>query len=163
MKNCPNCNAQLDDSAVFCGTCGTKIAPAQQPNPQQTYQQPVYQQTVYRDPSDHTAEFEAKDISENKVFAMICYLVGLLGVIIAAICSKESAYVKFHMRQSIKMEICSALIGIVAAVLCWTFIVPLCAVVVSIIILVLKIIAFIQVCKGEAKEPGIIKDLKFLK
>ena len=25
MKECPNCKAQLEDDAVFCGVCGTKL------------------------------------------------------------------------------------------------------------------------------------------
>lgn len=39
MKNCPYCNALLDDSATFCGTCGSNLATTYQ-NPAQ---QPVYQ------------------------------------------------------------------------------------------------------------------------
>src|SRR5215470_7133697 len=29
MIQCPNCNAQLDDDAVFCGNCGKQVAPLQ--------------------------------------------------------------------------------------------------------------------------------------
>lgn len=29
MKTCPNCNTQLDDSALFCTTCGTQFGNAQ--------------------------------------------------------------------------------------------------------------------------------------
>ena len=34
MKICPNCGAQLDDSAIFCTTCGAKLDGFQQ-QPQQ--------------------------------------------------------------------------------------------------------------------------------
>ena len=47
-KFCPNCGTPLEDVAVFCGSCGAKVAaPAQpqQPAPQQYYaEQPVVQQ-----------------------------------------------------------------------------------------------------------------------
>ena len=29
MIQCPNCNARLDDDAVFCGNCGKQVAPLQ--------------------------------------------------------------------------------------------------------------------------------------
>ena len=25
MKKCPNCNAMMEDDALFCGECGTKF------------------------------------------------------------------------------------------------------------------------------------------
>lgn len=37
MKYCPNCGAQLSDSANFCGSCGTRIGASQ---PQFNEQQP---------------------------------------------------------------------------------------------------------------------------
>jgi hypothetical protein len=46
MKFCPNCGAELKPEAKFCAACGTPIALATAPPPQQTYQQqePVYEQ-----------------------------------------------------------------------------------------------------------------------
>ena len=58
MRFCPNCGAQLPDSAKFCTTCGEKLAPmaAAQPAEQQPqyqepqYQEPQYQQSQYQEP-----------------------------------------------------------------------------------------------------------------
>lgn len=171
MKTCPGCNAQLEENSAFCGKCGLKLTPGQS-TAQQTYQQPVYQPVI--DIYNHTAEFDSKDISDNKVIAMLCYLMGIAGILIAAICAKESAYVKFHLRQALKFEVMTALLGIAAAAISVVAIIPflgwviaglayIAAVVGFAIILVLKIIAFFQICKGEAKEPNIIRDFKFLK
>ena len=102
MKNCPKCGAPVNDTAKFCPVCGGACAAPEQPqqntqefaqqsqqqyqqaSQQQTYQQPQYQapQPSY-DPYDHTAEFTTKDISENKVIAMLCYLMGTFGVVLA--------------------------------------------------------------------------------
>ena len=150
MKICPRCNAQLPDEAEFCTNCGAQFAP----NPQVA---PVYG-TV--DPYDHTAEFDPKDISENKVLAMLVYLMGILGVIVAALMSNQSKYVAFHVRNSMKFMVCMILLAVccIIPILGWI----VCGVG-AIIIFVLEIIAFIQVCKGQAKDPAIIRELKFLK
>ena len=33
MRNCPDCNAQLEDRAIFCDNCGLKLSPAVSPPP----------------------------------------------------------------------------------------------------------------------------------
>ena len=95
MKICKQCGAEVADNASFCAKCGAKMeatgnaggagntgnmgnagANMNQGQYQQYYQAPV-------DPYDHTAEFDQKDISDNKVFAMIAYLIGTTGIIIA--------------------------------------------------------------------------------
>lgn len=149
MKFCPKCGTQLEDNVTFCSNCGNQLDASV---------------VVSNDPFDHTAEFDVKDISDNKVIAMLPYLMGLLGVIVAALLAKgESQYVSFHIRQALKLNIVAMLVSIVAAVLAFTIIVPIAAGVCAIVILVLQVIAFFQVCGGKAKEPAIIKNLSFLK
>ncbi len=176
MKNCPNCNMSLDDSVMFCTGCGYSFSAQQtgyNPNQQQYSQnQQQYGQQggqyyapgqPYVDPTDHTAEFDPKDISDNKVIAMLPYLASYIGIIVALIGATQSKYAAFHVRQALKLTVVGTLIGIISALLCWTIIVPFAGVVCSIIILVLKIIAFFQVCGGKAKEPSIISGFNFLK
>ena len=79
MKFCPNCRSQLGDEATFCPMCGVQL-PAGAPQPQQA---PAYQQAPQYAPYapyDHTAEFDPKDISDNKVYAMLLYLLGIPGI-----------------------------------------------------------------------------------
>ncbi len=151
MKFCPNCGAQLEEGAAGCPSCGAVFVA--QPAPA----------AVYVDPTDHTSEFDAADISENKVFAMLPYLLSVVGVIIALLAKTESRYTAFHVRQSLKIFICQALVGIISAVLAITIIVPLAGAVCEIILLVVQIICFFQVCAGRAKEPAIVNRLGFLK
>ena len=188
MKNCPNCQAQYDDTMKFCLQCGTELvdapveeaAPAPEATPapeaQAQYQQPAYdpayaqyQQPQYAapapaaDPADHTAEMDAQDIEKNKLYAICVYPLGVIGIIIALLAAKDSEFVKFHVRNVLKFWIVEILLTIVSAILCWTFIVPIAAGVCLCIVLVLGIIAFVQACKGQAKDPAIIKSIKFLK
>ncbi len=166
MKVCPNCNAQLDDSAAFCMNCGTKFADATQ---QTGSTQPVYQTQpqpgyapVY-DPYDHTAEFDPKDISENKVISMLAYLLGTIGVIIALLAGNTSPYAGFHVRQALKFTVVTILGAIVAVLLCWTVIVPIAYSILLLALMVVKLICFFQICSGKAKEPAIIRSLGFLR
>ena len=165
MKNCPKCNTQVEDSAMFCSSCGTSFATSQQPT---SYAAPVY------DPFDHTAEFDSKDISDNKVVSMLVYLLGWIGIIIALLASNSSPYAAFHLRQGLKFIVVETLLPIVVGVGAVVCIVPIlgwivwglaaiAAVVMYVVLFVIKIICFFQICSGKAKEPAIIRELKFLK
>ena len=154
MKFCPNCRLTYDDSANVCGQCGGPL----QLIPQQYREMPQMM-----DPTDHTAEFNPQDISENKVFAMLPYILSFIGVIIALLAAPSSPYTMFHVRQGLKILVTEILVGICAAVLAITIIVPIAASICILILAVIEIICFFRVCKGEAKEPPIIKNLSFLK
>lgn len=157
MKYCPKCGAQMEDNAAFCPNCGNNAQPNGSPN-----QAPVYA-APEPDPFDHTEEFDAKDISENKVLCMLVYLMGAIGIIYALLAGKDSKYVAFHVRQALKFEVVTILLGIVMALLFWTIIVPIVGGVCLAIVLVLKVICFFKICSGKAKEPAIIRSLGFLK
>ena len=164
MKSCPNCNANMPDQATHCSVCGTPLN--QQPN------NPNFNNGGFNngyapyapiDPYDHTAEFTQKDISDNKVYAMSVYLLGFIGIIIALLASHDSPYTAFHVRQAIKFLVVDTLLAICSIFLIWTFIVPFAAGVMEIVLFVIKIICFFQICSGKAKEPAIIRSLNFLK
>ena len=172
MKTCPNCGAQMQDDSLFCTACGTRLEQQEQnqqeQQQQQSYrQQPPYQQPMggyaYTPPYDHTAEFDAKDISDNKVLAMLCYLTGTIGIIIALLGSNRSAYAAFHVRQALKFTVLNILLAIIGSVLLITFIVPIACAICMVILWVVKIICFFYVCGGKAKEPPIVRSLGFLR
>lgn len=125
----------------------------------------AYQQQYYApvDPYDHTAEFSPKDISDNKVIAMLLYLTSVVGVIIALLASKDSPYVAFHVRQALKFVVLDVLAGLLAGVLFFTIIVPIVAGIFIFILWICKIIAFFSICGGKAKEPPIVRSFNFLK
>ncbi len=165
MKICPTCHASLDDNAMFCTNCGQSFAAPNPPQPAPGYPAGGYYPTpvpVY-DPYDHTAEFDPKDISDNKVISMLVYLMGTIGIIIALLAANNSNYAGFHVRQALKFTVTEILLGIVTALLCWTVIVPIAAGIMYIVLFVIKIICFFQICSGKAKEPAIIRSLGFLR
>lgn len=167
MKTCANCNNTFDDNSSFCPYCGTpaNAGGTQQNNGEyQNNQNNQYNyQNNYSDPYDHTAEFSKEDISGNKVIAMLVYLGGMLGIIIALIAASNSPYAAFHVRQALKFVVVEAIMSIAAVLLCWTFIVPIAFAIMSLVFFVIKIITFFQICSGKAIEPAIIRSLNFLR
>lgn len=165
---CPKCGAEVADGAAFCTTCGASMvaaetaAPAPEPTPTPAAA-PVYAAPVYMDPKDHTAEFDAKDISDNKVFAMLPYIMSVVGVVVALLASKDSPYTLFHVRQALKIQVTGILLGIVTVLLCWTVIVPIAGGIAALVLLVVDIICFFRVCSGKAIEAPIVSSLGFLK
>lgn len=150
MKTCPKCGAQMEDNALFCASCGANFN-----NP--------YAAAPVIPEWDHTAEFDAQDVAENKLYAMVCYLFGAMGMIVALLANKNSSYVVFHVKQELKIMILQILVLMAAGILVWTFIVPAAGAICLGILIVVRIICFVSVCKGEAKEPAIVRSFSFLK
>lgn len=146
--NCPRCGTEVQEGKSFCGNCGAPINGSIPP---------------YVNPYDHTAEYTSEDISENKVYCMLPYLFGILGSVAAVLLAKDSEYARFHIRESVKLAVIEMLVGIISAVLCFTVIIPIAGGICVIILLVLRIICFFQVCGGKAVEPAIIRSFSFLK
>ena len=165
MRICPICHSQNGDENYYCTMCGNRLPDEPQSAPVQPpiYQQPIPQPIPIYDPYDHTASFDVQDIAANKLYAMVMYLLSVVGIIIALLGAKDSAYVQFHLRQHLKFLLVETMLGLLAALLAVTFIVPIAAAVCLVIVEIIKIIAFFQVCRGKAKEPAIIRSLGFLK
>lgn len=170
MKTCPKCNTQLADDAMFCTNCGTSFQNANpqpqqnayQNNAQQNYAQPVAPVVnIY----DHTAEFDPQDVHDNKIFAILCYIMSIVGVIVALLArsSVNSPYLSFHIKQALKISITTVLVGILTGALVWTCIVPIAGMVCIVILEVVSIICFFQTCSNKSVEAPIVRSLPFLK
>lgn len=163
MKKCTNCGMDCEDNEMFCRNCGAQFI-VNEENFGQNFDPNNYRANEIYDEFDHTSEFDPKDISDNKVMAIICYILGVFGIIIALLGSHDSPYTAFHVRQSLKITVVTVLMWAIAALTCWLFFIPVIAAgIMTIVFAVIEIICFVQVCKGEAKEPAIIRSLKFLK
>ncbi len=143
MAFCSNCGKEIPDGASVCPACGASIGGV----------------AVKEAQWDHTAEFDAQDISDNKVYALSAYIFSILGVILCHILGKESAYAQFHAREALKLDVVTLVVYVLSCLLCWTCIVPVAGAVIILILLVVRVICFVQVCKGQAKEPWMIRSI----
>lgn len=182
MITCPNCRNQIPDEAVYCPVCGTGVgavpqftaqqfpAPTASDNANDTHP-PVYTSPVpYVDPYDHTADYDAADIAENKVFALAMYLLGPLGILIALLAAKESRYTAFHVRQSLKLTVAEVLGTIalaVAAFLMWSLrmrgLMSFIVTVALIGLIAVRLLCVLCVCKNKVTEAFLVRSLRFLK
>ena len=121
--------------------------------------QPQPQQYRQYDPADHTAEFDPRDIADNKLFAVLPYFTFMFGVIVALLV-KESAFTKFHAKNAIRIEIAMILsfIPAVVPVIGW-----LVSAVLFVILFIVQIIAIVYCLQGKAKDLPIVGNIGFLK
>ncbi len=156
MKTCPKCGSQIEDNNLFCHVCGTNL------------DNPVVVEQGMRPTWDHTDEFSAEDVRDNKVVAMIMYLSGLYGTLICfailwLVGKGKSDYLFFHVKENFKITLVDTLLVIFAVFFFWTVVIPIAAAICGVIIMVLRFICFVQVAKNQSKEVAIIRGLKFLK
>ena len=147
MKTCPICGAQTDDSNIFCSSCGARFEESE----------PVNQISA------ESAEYDEGDVAKNKIFGILAYVGSLLGIIVALLAAPDSPFVQFHIRQSVKLFICQAIVGLITLVLCWTVIVPILGGIAMLVLFVVEIICIVRACKGEMQEAPIVSGIGFLK
>ena len=129
--------------------------------PQQGFQpQPAFQQYQKFDPSDHTADFDVRDIADNKLFAALPYFFSCLAGILAGMYVKDSEFIKFHTKVNIQYDIISMIILLFFAIPIIGWIV---GAVLMLIVLVCKVISIIYVLQGKAKDAPIVGSIGFLK
>ncbi len=138
----------------------------QAPYGQQNYQQPNFQpQPGYQpyqkfDPNDRTAEFDAKDIADNKLFAASAYFFSFFAGVLAGIYVKDSEFIKFHTKVSLQYDLAFMLLCLIC---CIPFVGWIVGIIGILVIAVCKIISIVYVFQGKAKNAPIVGSIGFLK
>lgn len=161
MAFCPVCGTRLEPDTTVCPKCGITLDPADLD--QASGDPSAYSYRTIEAMYDHTAEFEQSDISDNKCFALLPYLLGAIGIIITSLISLSSPYTKFHLRQAVKFLVVKVLVLICSIALVWTIIVPIAGAVLLFVIFILKVVTVVQIFSGKACEPAIIRSLGILR
>ena len=133
MKYCPHCGAEIADDVRFCPTCG--------------------KETVVVVAASSDPEFDAQDIADNKMLAMLGYLtMGILPMIGA----RNSAFAMHHTNQALWIFIGSLLCGLVCII---PFLGWIIGAIGSIFLLVCEIIGIIRALKGSGAYLPFVKGL----
>lgn len=111
-------------------------------------------------PTDFTNTFDAEEVGKNKIFATASYLLGFVGIIIALLAAKDSDYVRFHVRESMKIQVLYALLGLVSVLLCWTIIIPILGCIAIVVLGVIEIICMVRTMMGQSKKVPLIGNWK---
>lgn len=123
------------------------------------------------DTKDSTKDFDAKDIEDNKAFAILAYI-GIL-VLIPLLAAPKSKFARYHTNQGLVLFICELIAGFVHGILHFMFTVVVDVHIVDVILsiifdilylayIILIIIGVANVCQDKAKELPIIGKFKIL-
>ena len=170
---CPKCGKEVEDTAVFCPECGTELGV--NAGAGEKFQEFVSDSL---NTEDKTAEFDAQDINDNKVMAILAYLSWL--VIIPLLAAPKSKFARFHTNQGLVLAIAEIALcvglGIIQFILNLIFLMiswrlaGIFAVLFGIIwavigigSLALSIIGIVNAAQGTAKELPIVGKFKILK
>lgn len=115
--------------------------------------------------ADYTANFDPRDIAENKTMAILAYLAIL--VLIPIFAAPNSRYARFHANQGLVLLIlsvgCTILTSILGRIPFVGLIGSLISAVVGIGVLVLSIMGIINAVNGQAKALPLIGKIFILK
>ena len=138
MAFCRNCGAPLEENIKFCANCGSVVDGASPAAGARN--------------TDHTAEYDAVDISETKYLSLFNYF-GILFMIFALVAKPHSQFVRFHANQGLVLMILmfASSIVMIIPILGW-----IAGAVGYIFTIVCMIIGIVNSCKGQAKELPII-------
>lgn len=166
MKICPVCRYTVSDDAEFCTHCGAPFAAQPEPSPDSADNKvpptpvPPYTYAPVHNPYDHTDEFDTQDVTANKLYASLPYLLSVFGVIIALLVAKDSAFVMFHVRQALKLILAEVIFIGIAVALIWTIVATLVAAVGVLILMILQYVGFYQAATGKATDLVLVRNFK---
>lgn len=167
MAFCGKCGTKIEDGARFCPACGAEAQiPGENANLKGDYGAKLQE---LNNTADETAQFDAGDIQQNKVMAILAYI-GIL-VLIPLFAVKGSRFARYHTNQGLVLCIAeiaySIVYGILSSIILsisWRLY-SLVSIIglIGLVFLVLAVIGIINAANGRAKELPVIGKIKLLK
>lgn len=165
MPFCSKCGTQIPEGSKFCPSCGASSAASAQ---QASANNGAVGQVM--NTADTTAEYDPRDISDNKVMGVLAYF-GIL-FLIPLLAAPNSRFARFHANQGLILFILEIAYGIVQAILSalffaisWRFGYAMATILglLWIVLGVFAIIGIVNAAQGKAKELPIIGKFKIIK
>lgn len=111
---------------------------------------------------DKTELFSAEEIKEYRLTAVLIYLLGIFGIILALVTDKNSPYLKFHIAEGLKITVVTAALAIFSVLLAFTFIVPVLCTAGIAACFIIKLISAYKTLNGKSENAVIIRNLTIL-
>ncbi len=117
------------------------------------------------DTKDTTSEYDAKDVEDNKVMAVLSYI--WLLFLVPLFAAKDSKFARFHCNQGIVLAIVATVGGIIFSILSgipligWLFWVV--GGLLGLACFILMIIGIVNAVNGKVKELPVIGGIRILK
>lgn len=109
MAFCTRCGKELEENAAFCSGCGAAVGQSKgDSEAKQKFD------ALFESP-DHTAEFDAQDISDNRSISIFSYISWLVLVPLIGR-AHSSRFARFHANQGLMLAIVSTGWGILYGV-----------------------------------------------
>lgn len=150
MAFCKNCGIQMEDGIKFCPACGT----AMEATPQSA--------------AGSIATAEKKDAADNKVMAILAYILVLIPIFAA----KDSKFARYHSNQGLILLLAAIAYGVAFSVLStllvlisWRLALAVTGILglLGWVFLAFSIIGIMHACKGEMKPLPLIGGFRILK
>lgn len=151
MAFCTKCGSALENDANFCPRCGTPVAREARSSAAEDLERAF-------ETEDVTGGFDPRDIADNKLLCILCYL-GIL-LLIPLLTKQDSPFVRFHSNQGLLLLLFNIAASVVAVVPLVGWIVGFVASVVGVVFLVIGIVNAVN---GRAKTLPLIGKITILK
>ena len=170
MKKCINCGAELADDAVKCTSCGAEQDASSAGNgTNKNFDQGENlgkkisdEFNKFNSTKETTSEYDASDIENNKVYAILSYI-GIL-FLVGLIAAPKSKFARFHVNQGLVLFIAEVLLGVVSGIVSF---IPVVSTVVGtlagLLSLVYLCIGIYNTASGRAKELPLIGGISLIK
>lgn len=140
MAFCSKCGSEIPEGTGFCPACGAPVGA-------------TAVSTSVSDPYDHTAEFTEAEIKDGKTVAMLCWMAGFIGVLIAYIGYKDNGFAMFHAKQCMNVQIAVLFCCSLGMIPCGIGIIG------ALILAVIMFVQFFSAACGHAKETAILRGM----
>lgn len=150
MAFCTKCGAEVADGQKVCTACGAQMEV--KANAQFDVNEAV---SKVLDTADTTAEYDAADIANNKVWAILSYIFILF--LLPLFIAKDSKFAHFHASQGLNLCILDIACGVVGFILGFIPIVgTVVGILLSLVVLAFMVLGIVNAATGKAKELPVI-------
>lgn len=161
MSYCKKCGAEIQDGVKFCPSCGTATDEATGETSGKSFADSV---ANLNNTADTTAEFDAKDIEDNKVMALLSYIGPLF--LVPMLAASNSKFARYHANQGLVLFLAELILSAVSWVLNFipiSFVWWLFGSVSGLASLIYLILGIYNAVSGKAKELPLIGHIRLYK